>query len=536
MANESQYNELLDAAMTGRLNRRQLLRRAMVLGLSVPAISALLAACGDDEEDAADEVEDAAGGAATAAGDAATEVEGEATEAEGEATEAEDEATEAEGEATEAEDEGSPVAGGSPATGGAADDFDFSDINTPPPVANAEAASAFSGTRLVYWGDAVGPGAVAGETAAARFTEETGIEIEVVPRPESATESYAQYQRVFQGQSADMDCGMIDVIWPGAFAPHLEDLSEAFPDAADVFYETVVENNTIDGKLVAIPWFGDFGILFYRTDLQEKYGFDGPPTTWQELQEQAQTILDGERSEGNAEFQGFVFQGNAYEGLTTNALEWLASNGAGTIVEEGEVTLNNDTAIEVLNLAQSWVGTISPEGVTTYQEEDARNVFQGGNAAFMRNWPYAYSAGKEADSPIADTLEVAPLPAAEGQDPVGTVGGWQLAVNTYSENKEAAIEFVRYMSSPEMQKWRAIHYSFVPNIPSVAEDPDVVEAMPFLATAGEAVRVTRPSRETGELYNEFSTIFFQGTNAILNGTDAADEVPNMAEDIEDLIG
>lgn len=536
MANESQYNELLDAAMTGRMDRRQLLRRAMVLGLSVPAISALLAACGDDEEE----------DPADAAGDVATEVEGEATEAEEEPTEAEEEATVAEEEPTE-EDEaeatetqgsgvvpGSPPAEGSP-TAGATGEYEYG-IDNPPPVANAEEASQYSGTRIVYWGDAVGPGAVAGETAAARFTEETGIEVEVIPRPESATESYAQYQRIFQGQSGDMDCGMIDVIWPGAFAQHLEDLSDAFPDAADVYYETVVENNTIDGKLVAIPWFGDFGMLYYRTDLMEKYGFDGPPDTWQELEEQANTVMEGERGEGNAEFTGFVFQGNAYEGLTTNALEWLASTGAGNILEDGEVTLNNETAIETLGMAQSWVGSIAPQGVTTYQEEDARNVFQGGNSMFMRNWPYAYSAGQADDSPISGSFDVYPVPATEGQDKVGTVGGWQLAVNTYSQNKEAAIEFVRYLGSPEMQKWRAIHYSFVPNVPSVSEDPQVIEAMPFLSTMTEVTRVTRPSREAGDLYNEFSTIFFQGVNQILNGEDPANEVPAMAEDIEDLLG
>jgi len=526
---DPRFTELLDGAMRGQLTRRTVFKRALAIGLSAPAIAALLAACGDDDdaEDAGDAVGTTASGAGTEVADEATEVEGDATEmVDGDATEMVD------GDATEEMDpDATEEMDTTPSAGGG--DYEYG-IDNPPPVGNVDTASAFSGTSLVFWGDAVGPGAVADETAVARFVEETGIEVEVIPRPDSATESYAQYQRVFQGEDSSMDVGMIDVIWPGAFAQHLADLTDTFSDTIDQYFETVVENNTIDGKLVGVPWFGDNGILFYRTDLLETYGFDGPPTTWDELEEMATTIMEGER-EANPEFQGFVWQGNAYEGLTCNALEWLASAGGGTIVEDGEVTLDNDAAKEFLTRTQGWIGTISPDGVTGYQEEDARNVFQGGNAAFMRNWPYAYSAGKAADSPIADMFDVAPLPAGEGQEPVGTVGGWQLAVNSYSENQEAAMELVKYLASAEMQKWRAIHYSFVPLVISVAEDPQVLEAMPFLVTTADVIRVTRPSRESGELYNELSTVFFQGVNGILTGDDPEDIVPEMAGEIEDLL-
>src|SRR5690606_23985768 len=319
-------------------------------------------------------------------------------------------------------------------------------------------------------------------------------------------------------------------------AQHLTDLSEAFADDIDRYYDTIVENNTIDGKLVGIPWFGDFGMLYYRTDLLEKYGFDGPPETWDELTEMAQAIVEGEQAE-NQNFWGFVFQGNAYEGLTCNGLEWQASSGGGTIVDpDGTVTLNNQETIDIFNLARSWVNTISPPGVTTYQEEDARNAFQNGQAAFMRNWPYAYSLAASDDSAVADVFDVAPLPAQEGNDHVGTVGGWQIGVSEYSQNKEAAIEFTRYLTSAEVQKWRAIAASFVPAMPEVAEDPDVIEAMPFLETMADVVRVRRPSTPAGDLYNEVSTAYFQGLNEILNGTDAAEAVPNMADDIEFILG
>jgi trehalose/maltose transport system substrate-binding protein len=505
-----EIQRLFAEARSGLLSRRDVLRRALVLGLSIPTIGALLAACGDEDEDATATSGTGAGTATTGAGDMTpTMGEGNMTPTMGE--------------------DGEPTA-----TSGDGGSGEMT-MDNPPAVANAEAASQYSGTQITYQGDGVGIGSELDQILSTKFTEETGIQVEVIPRPESATETYAGFQRLFQAQSADLDVAMIDVIWPGAFAPHLLDLTEAFSDVIGNYYETIVQNNTIDGKLVGIPWFADFGMLFYRTDLTEEYGFDGPPATWDDLEEQARTIMEGEVGE-NPNFVGFVFQGNAYEGLTCDGLEWLASSGGGTILEDGQVTLDNDAAKEILNKARGWVGTIAPAGVTTYQEEDARNVFQGGNAAFMRNWPYAYSLAAGDDSPIAGMFDVAPLPAQEGNDHVGTVGGWQLAVSNYSENPEASIEFVRYMTSPEVQTWRAVVASFVPTIATVAEDPQVVAAMPFLENLADVVRVTRPSSEAGDLYNEVSTEFFQGVNEILNGADANDEVPDIAEGIADILG
>ncbi|HEX5165426.1 MAG TPA: ABC transporter substrate-binding protein, partial [Thermomicrobiales bacterium] len=388
---------------------------------------------------------------------------------------------------------------------------------------------------LTYSGDGVGIGNQLDKTLASKFTEATGIKIEVIPRPESSTETYATYQRTFEAKSGDIDVMMVDVIWPGAFAPHLLDLSDAFDGSMDQWYDSIVENNTIDGKFVGAPWFGDFGILYYRTDLLEKYEYDGPPSTWDEFEEMANKIVEGEKA-SNPNFTGFVFQGAAYEGLTCNALEWIASVGGGTIIEDGKVTVDNDDAKTMLDRVGGWVGTIAPTGVTGYQEEDARNAFQGGNAAFMRNWPYAYSQGQEEGSAVKDKFDVGPLPVAEGQDPVGTLGGWQLAVSAYSDAPEAAVEFVKYMVSPEVVKWRAVVATFVPLIIEVAEDPEVIANQPYLENLADVVRVTRPSQSTGENYNQVSTEFFQGVNEILTGGSADDIIPTVAQRIERLLG
>ena len=173
----------------------------------------------------------------------------------------------------------------------------------------------------------------------------------------------------------------------------------------------------------------------------------------------AKMIMDKERAAGNKDMWGFVFQGNAYEGLTCDALEWVKSNGGGQIVEpDGKISINNPKAAEAIDLVKGWVGTISPEGVLAYQEEESRGVWQPGNAVFMRNWPYAYGARQQRR--LADQGQVRRDHAAQsvrhGERSAATLGGWKLAVSKYSKHPEAAIDLVKYLGSAEARRRRAI--------------------------------------------------------------------------------
>jgi trehalose/maltose transport system substrate-binding protein len=391
-------------------------------------------------------------------------------------------------------------------------------ITLPPPaVPNAAEAKKLSGAKITFYGDSVGIMAELDKVMTRKFTEDTGIEVRVVPRPRDATESYSTYQRMFQGQSADIDVMTVDVIWPGAFAQHLVDLEPKLGEAAKGHVPTLVENARIDGHLVAMPWFTDFGILYYRTDLLQKHGFAKPPETWDDLEAQAKKIVEAEKA-ANASLVGFVWQGKAYEGLTCNALEWVYSHGGGTLVDGKQVTVDNPQVVKALSRARGWIGTISPSGVTGYEEEDARNVFQAGNAVFMRNWPYAYALGNDERSAIKGKFDVAPLPHEPGQKSAGTAGGWNLAVSKYSKSPDAAIELVRYLASPEGQRYRALVGSVVPTVVSMQADPEVTKKMPFLEKVRGALEVVpRPSRTTGTRYNEASIAFFQGASQVLSG-------------------
>jgi len=382
---------------------------------------------------------------------------------------------------------------------------------------------------------------LAKESAKRYMDAHPNVTIEVFDTPDAVQDRLGVYLQYFETKSSEADIYQIDVIWPGDLAEHLVDLNKYGADkVAGEHFKAIIENNTVDGKLVGIPWFTDAGLLFYRTDLLKEYGYSAPPKTWDELETMAKKIQDGERAKGNADFWGFVWQGNSYEGLTCDALEWVYANGGGTIISpDKKVTINNDKAIAAVSKAAGWVGTISPKGVTGYQEEDARKQWQAGNAAFMRNWPYAYSLGQKDDSAVKDKFDVAALPFGDSGHGAATLGGWQLAVSKYSKHPDVAADVALFMTSKAEQKTRAIKGSFNPTIKSLYQDADVCKASPFMCKLYDVFinAVARPSTATAPKYNEVSTLFFKAVHSVLTGSaDAKSALEELELDLEDLTG
>jgi trehalose/maltose transport system substrate-binding protein len=402
------------------------------------------------------------------------------------------------------------------------------------------ALMAISQTVITVAAGAVGQELELTRKAAEMYMEiHPDVTVRVLDTPDMVQDRVGLYLQFLEARSPEIDVYQVDVIWPGDLAEHFVDLYEYNADkVVSMHFPAIVENNTVDGKLVAIPWFTDAGLLYYRTDLLEKYGL-AVPKTWDELEETARIIQEGERKT-NPDFWGFVWQGNAYEGLTCDALEWLASNDAGTIISaDKKITIANANAVEILEKAAGWVGTISPSGVLTFAEEDARAVWQTGNAAFMRNWPYAYSLSRGEDSAVAGKFDVSPLPAGKSGSGAATLGGWQLSVSKYSRNPEIAADVALFMAGYEVQKMRAVEGSFNPTIGALYADYEVLKANPFFGSLYDVFinAVARPSTATAPRYNEVSTLFFKAVHNILLGTaDAQNALEELALDLEDLTG
>lgn len=354
-----------------------------------------------------------------------------------------------------------------------------------------------------------------------RFESETPHKVEFIDMPASSDEKLAMLQQIFATRANNViDVFAMDVIWPGVIDRHLLDLTDAVADLEPAFFPSAWRNNVVGGRIKGVPSFIDAGVMYYRSDLLDKYD-ERPPQTWSELARIAERIQNAEREGGHRTLHGLVFQGKAYEGLTCVAAELVASHGGGTFVDaDGNVTINNAQAAAALDTAASWINRIAPRGVLGYQEEEARAVFQNGDAVFMRNWPYAYLLSQDDNSPVKGKVGIIPVPrGGEAGQHAATLGGWQWAVNVNTTSPEAAIALVRMLADAESQKRNFLLMGVPPARIDVYEDPEVQEKGPYLndlKTIFEAA-VPRPSTPTRSQYPRVSNAIWNATYDVLSG-------------------
>ncbi|WP_430437356.1 ABC transporter substrate-binding protein [Oceanibaculum nanhaiense] len=403
-------------------------------------------------------------------------------------------------------------------------------------VCGLSATPAAQGVRIAISCGAVGVELELCREGVSAWEELTGNRVEIVSTPNSSTERLALYQQMLAAGANDIDVFQIDIVWPGILGGYFIDLAPYADDEPARHFPQLIANDTVEGKLVALPWWTDAGVLFYRRDLLEKHDFD-PPETWAELTAIAGTVQQAEREAGENDLWGYVWQGRAYEGLTCNGLEWIDAFGGGTIVaDDGTITVNNPRAAEALDLAASWIGTISPRGVLNYDEEAARGVFQSGRAVFMRNWPYAWSLAQGEDSPVRGKVGVVALPSGspDGQRSA-CLGGWHLAVSRFSDHPAEATDLALFLTSAERQKVRAVRGSYNPTRPALYEDAEVLAVGPFFETLYKTFENAnpRPARATGTRYNRVSYAFSRAVHEILS--EGIDPAPRLAELERDLL-
>jgi multiple sugar transport system substrate-binding protein len=356
--------------------------------------------------------------------------------------------------------------------------------------------------------------------------------------PSDTGQYFDQLRTEFQAQSADITLIGGDVIWPAQFAAngYIIDLSERLPEAdREAFLPGPINSNTYDGKLYGVPWYTDAGLLYYRKDLLDKAGFD-PPTTWDELKEQA---LEIKQTEGIKD--GYIFQGSNYEGGTVNGLEFINSFGA-TVLDPDDaskVVIDSPEAVAGLEMERSMVtDDVSPQAVSTYAEPDCEPAFLGGNAVFCRNWPYMYTlaADPELSAIKQEQIDIAPLPAGDGGESVSGLGGWNFYINAFAvqEAQDAAWKFVEFMTAPEQQKFYALEGSYLPTLSALYDDAEVKETVPPVRLAPDALANTVP-RPVSPVYSDMSLTMAEQFNATLNGDASAQEsISTLQKELQDI--
>jgi multiple sugar transport system substrate-binding protein len=311
---------------------------------------------------------------------------------------------------------------------------------------------------------------------------DTPISIDVLP--ESADEQRQQQSLELNAEGAGFDVLGLDVIWTGEYSENgwLTSLEDVRGDIEAVSIEGAFNSAVWDGTLWAAPYNSNAGFLYYRTDL-----VDEPPTTWEELKEVGMAAAE---EEGIAPFVG---QGAQYEGMVVNYLEYLWGSGGDLLSEDGSQVEfgEGDAAMTALEfMSESLQDGFYAPGFNTMMEEEARNEFQSGNAVFMRNWPYAYELmSDEGESEVAGSFDIAPLPTFTGEGTTSALGGFNNAVSAFSENQEAATEFVVWAATNE-EVQRMMAEAALP--PTLEATYDELQDDPVMSLLGEVLPEARP--------------------------------------------
>lgn len=307
------------------------------------------------------------------------------------------------------------------------------------------------------------------------------------------------YDNTLRARSASFDVLNIDVVWPAQFASNgwTVDLTSKWPASDRTNYlPGPIESCTYNGQVVAAPLRTDLGILYYRTDI-----ISTPPATFNDLASMAKSNLSKTKI-------GYAWQGIQGEALVCDFVEVLAGYGGAVLDPSNskKVVVNSQEGVQALTEMVSWVGSISPISITTFNEEACRQAFQNGDATFMRNWPYAYSLGNASGSKVAGKFDIHSIPYG-GSNTTGhsCVGGWNMAINAFSKNTDAAWSFIKYMLGADAQKLLATKASFTPTLNSVYDDTEVQSKQPLFKKLHPILQYSKP-RPVSPVYLDLSNI------------------------------
>ena len=379
------------------------------------------------------------------------------------------------------------------------------------------------------------------ELLSEQFTRETGIRLRPIPVPENTLDQLGLSRRLLEGASGPDVLG-VDVIWSGVLQDNLLDLQNYVEPEISLLQPQLVSSYAVDGKLGAIPYQVQIGVLEYRTDLLRKYGYDHPPRTWDELERMAERIQTGERARGDKDFWGYVWQGAAGEGLTCNALEWQASEGGGRIIEDDRtISVNNPAAIRSWQRAKRWIGWISPPSVVAYHESDSMNAFDSREAAFDRVWGGLTDGASNLPSRLPPDLHqrssrptgktgYTSIPGGP-RGRFGTLGGSGLSISAHSLHPQEAAELVRFLIRAQTRTSEDSTLANQHEYPEIHELPAIFNPQNGSEKSGryKSELVRRPSTDTGKLYEQVARAYFTAVHSVLTGERGA---PEAAAELE----
>ena len=327
----------------------------------------------------------------------------------------------------------------------------------------------------------------------------------------------------FQAKNANYDVVSVDVVWTAEFAAKgwLQPLKDKMALDTSAMLKPTVDSASYKGTLYAAPQNSDGGILYYRKDLVPT-----APKTWDEMM--GMCSIAKENNIGC-----FAGQYAKYEGLTVNTSEAINSAGGAVLNADGKPSLTTPEAKAGLeSLTKAYADGSIPKEAITFQEEQGRQAFQDGKLLFHRNWPYVYNlATTEGSSKVKDVLGMTALVGADGPG-ASSLGGHSAGMSVYSKNKATALDFLKFLTSEETQKFYATQGSLAPVLGALYDDQELVAKLPYLPVLKTSIENAVP-RPVTPFYPAVTKAIQENAYAAIKGEKTVDAaLSDMQKSIE----
>jgi multiple sugar transport system substrate-binding protein len=308
--------------------------------------------------------------------------------------------------------------------------------------------------------------------------------------PDDSDEQHAQLVENLQAKSNVIDVMSLDVVWTAEFASNGW-ISPVSPDLVPLgdFLPPAVDTATYEGKLWAVPFLSNAGLLYYRKDLVKT-----PPVTWAQLASDAESIAPAHH------MSGYAGQFAAYEGLTVNFAEAVQSAGGRILSPDASTaTLNTPQANRALSylvsgFRQGWISSAA----LGYDEAASAHAFESGKLLFLRNWPYLYG---ELSTPgpgneVVGKVGVTTLPGPDGPGS-SSLGGYNLAVSAFSQHQATALAFIKFLTSLPSQRQVLIDSAQPPVWTQLYTNRALIRQFPYLPVVERAILSAQPRPKIG---------------------------------------
>jgi multiple sugar transport system substrate-binding protein len=337
-----------------------------------------------------------------------------------------------------------------------------------------------------------------------------------------------QLVRRLAAEDSAIDLIGMDVVWTAEFAQAgwiqpFEDGQLTNVGSEDQVLAGPYESAQYAGRQYGAPLNSNTRLLWYRKSV---LGDRPVPETWDQLLDTADALGTDIQETGKRAESLMVFFNALVESAGTSIVD--TSSGEPQIALEEGPTVK---ALEIMGrYAQSGA---APAALTTSGEDDNRLAFesQDSGSAFMINWPYVYPSVLEADPALAEDYGVAPYPRVVPDEPAAApLGGYNLGVSSYSDDKEAAIAAINCLTEPAQQRTIATTGGQPSVLRELAEDPEITEVLPFLPIMTEQLENAAP-RPVTPAYNDLSLAVRQ----VLHPMSAIDDPQAKYEELRELL-